>query len=182
MSCATVLVHQTPKKEKCRSSVPGLLFQIDLSGDALDPIFFGRAGNLARHWWLWCGASLMVFGISTGVAVAALTEHLGSRFWVFAGDAAFVLSCAASSFAFLALYARFNRKLSPGPDSFSKKACGIYLVHYAFVGWLQLLLLKADLSTIGKASLVFVGASLLSWGTAAVLRRILLSRISQWTA
>jgi len=179
MSSATVLVHQPPKKEKCRSSNPSLLYGIDLGVYGLERILFARAGNLARRWWLWCGASLIVFGVATDIGVAALTNHVGSPLWEIAGDAAFVLSCAASSFAFLALFVRFARMQNPVCDSFSENACGIYLVHYAFVSWLQLSVLNTHLSTIAKGSLAFLGASLLSWGTAEILRRIPLGRIAQ---
>ena len=181
MSSATVFAHQGPKKEICRSSALGVPSGIDIGGCGLEQIMFAGAGSLARRWWLWCGASLVEFGIATRIAVAALTEHVASRPWQIAGDAAFVLACAASSFAFLVLFARFGRKVNP-VDSFSGNACGLYLVHFAFAGWLQLSLLTGNLSTIEKGSLVFVGASLLSWGTAAVLRRISPGHISQWTA
>lgn len=181
MSSTTLLVNEPPKKEKCGPSFLDLLFGIDFGSYSLERTLFVRAGNLARRWWLWCGALLIVFGIATGIGVAALTQHRGSRPWELAGDSAFVLSCAASSFAFLALFVRFATRRDPVFDSFSENACGVYLVHFAFVSWLQLSLLKAHMSTIGRGSLVFIGASLLSWGTAAVLCRIALKRISQRT-
>lgn len=89
------------------------------------------------------------------------------------------MSCAASSFAFLALFVRFAGKRHLVFDSFSENAYGIYLVHYAFVSWLQLSLLKAHLSALSKGTLVFVGASLLSWGTVRLLRRVPLGSFSR---
>jgi surface polysaccharide O-acyltransferase-like enzyme len=90
-----------------------------------------------------------------------------------AADCGFVLSCAASSFAFLALFVRFAKSRSKIWDSLTANAYGIYLVHYAFVSWLQYSLLKTALPGIAKGSLVILGALALSWGTVAALRRIL---------
>ena len=148
------------------------LLGIGVGACGLERGLLTRDGKLARRWWLWCGACLLAFGVATVVGLAAMTVHLGSRLWEIAGDSAFVLSCAASSFAFLALFVRFGGKHNRVFDRFSANAYGIYLVHYAFVSWLQLALLKAHLPALSKGFLVFVSASLLSWGTVSLLRRI----------
>jgi Acyltransferase family len=129
-------------------------------------------GKLARRWWIWSIAALVAFALSTGVGLAAMTAHLGSRGWETAADTTFVLSCAASSFAFLALFVRFANTRRRIWDSLSTNAYGMYLVHYAFVSWLQYALLKAQLPAVAKGSLVFLGTVLLSWGATATLRRI----------
>ncbi len=138
----------------------------------LDRGLLARDGKLARRWWLWSLAALVAFAIATGVGLAAMTVHLGSRPWEIAGDSGFVISCAASSFAFLALFVRFARSRGRIWNSLSANAYGIYLVHYTFVSWLQLALLKLQMPAIAKGSLVFGAAVLLSWGTTAALRRI----------
>ena len=114
----------------------------------------------------------MAFGLASGVGIATLTAHIGSRGWEIAADTTFVLSSAASSFAFLALFVRFANTRSRIWDSLSANAYGMYLIHYAFVSWLQYALLKAQLPAIAKGSIVFFGAVLLSWGATAALRRI----------
>jgi fucose 4-O-acetylase-like acetyltransferase len=129
-------------------------------------------GRLARRWPLWSGAAVVAFGVAMGVGLAALTAHLGSGPWEIAGEITFVISCAASSFAFLALFQRFARTRRKIWDSLTANAYGIYLIHYAFVSWLQLALVKSHLAAIAKASLVFLAAVLLSWATTAGLRRI----------
>ena len=48
----------------------------------------------------------------------------------------------------------------------------MYLIHYAFVSWLQIALLKTRLPAVAKGSLVFLGTVLLSWSATAALRRI----------
>ncbi len=133
-------------------------------------------GRLARRWWVWCVGALVTFVIASGVGIAAITVHLGSRAWEVAGDSGFVLSCAASSFAFLALFIRFANKRHRIFDSLNRNAYGIYLVHYAYVSWLQLALLKLDLPALAKGCVVFLGSVLLSWGTAALLRRVPVGR------
>jgi len=138
----------------------------------LDRGLLAAGGKLARRWWLWSLAALVAFAISAGVGIAALTTHLGSRGWEIAADSGFVLSCAASSFAFLAVFVRFARSRRRVFDSLTANAYGIYLVHYAFVSWLQYALLKSQMSAIAKGSLVFLAAVLLSWGATAALRRI----------
>jgi peptidoglycan/LPS O-acetylase OafA/YrhL len=138
----------------------------------LDRGLLAPDGKLARRWALWAVGALLAFGLAAGVAVAAMTGHIGSRGWEMAGDASFVLSCAASSFAFLALFVRFAKTRGRVWDSLGENAYGMYLLHYVFVSWLQYALLQAGLPAIAKGSLVFLGTALLSWGATAALRRI----------
>jgi peptidoglycan/LPS O-acetylase OafA/YrhL len=129
-------------------------------------------GKLARRSILWAVAAWVAFSVEGVVVIAALSPHASPRPWELAADCGFVLSCAASSFAFLALFVRFAKSRSKIWDSLTANAYGIYLVHYAFVSWLQYSLLKAALPGIAKGSLVILGALVLSWGTVAALRRI----------
>jgi surface polysaccharide O-acyltransferase-like enzyme len=48
----------------------------------------------------------------------------------------------------------------------------MYLIHCAFVSWLQYALLKTGLPAIAKGSVVFLGTLALSWSVTAALRRI----------
>src|SRR6185437_5581572 len=57
-------------------------------------------------------------------------------------------------------------------SSLRDNAYGIYLVHYAFVTWLQYALLKSQLSGVVKLAIVLSLAVALSWITTAALRRI----------
>jgi surface polysaccharide O-acyltransferase-like enzyme len=129
-------------------------------------------GKLARRWPVWTVAALVAFAVTTAVTIAAFAPHNSPRMWDVAADCGFVLSCAASSFAFLALFVRFAKSRSKVWDSLTANAYGIYLVHYAFVSWLQYSLLKTPLPAIAKGSLVILGALALSWATVAALRRI----------
>jgi peptidoglycan/LPS O-acetylase OafA/YrhL len=131
-------------------------------------------GKLARRWPRWSVASVVIYGAALAVIIAALSAAAHPpvpRNLEIAGDLGFVLSCAASGFAFLALFGRFARRTRL-LDSLRENAFGIYIVHYAFVSWLQYALLPAGLSGFLKAAIVTLGALALSWGTTAAVRRI----------
>jgi len=138
----------------------------------LDRGLLARDGKLAGRWPIWPVAAVLAFLVAGGISFTAVTEHLGSRGWELAGDFAFVVSSASSSFAFLAVFVRFANMPRKLFDSLSENAYGMYLIHYAVVSWLQFALLKAPLPGIGKGSIVFLAAVLLSWGATAALRRI----------
>ena len=112
------------------------------------------------------------FGLAVAITVITMTSHMGSQLWIAIGGLSFVLSCAASSFAMLAIFLRFARPRVPLWDSLSDNAYGIYLVHYAFVSWLQYAMLPAPLGAPAKGAIVFLAALALSWFTAALLRRV----------
>jgi surface polysaccharide O-acyltransferase-like enzyme len=129
-------------------------------------------GKLARRWPAWVLAALVVFGVSSTLAVLTATAHSGSPTWAALTDAGFVLSCAATSFALLAVFLRFVKSRSAIFDSLSANSYAIYLVHYMFVSWLQYALLPASLPGYAKFAIAFFGALGLSWATAAAIRRI----------
>ena len=129
-------------------------------------------GKLARRWPVWVVAALAAFGMAAVVMIASMSAHGAAAGWATANGVAFVLSCAASSFCFLSVFVRFARARRRAFDSLTNSAYGMYLIHYAFVAWLQYALLKAALPGVAKGSLVFVGTVALSWGATAALRRI----------
>jgi peptidoglycan/LPS O-acetylase OafA/YrhL len=140
---------------------------------------FARDGKLARRWPLWVIASLLAFILATVTFLIVLSTLSkggpGALLGTF-GNFTFVFSCAATSFACLALFTRFAQNRNRLTDSLGDNAYGIYLFHYFCVSWLQWSLLQAPLSGWVKASLVFAGAALLSWGLSAALRRIAIVR------
>ena len=138
----------------------------------LDKGLLAPDGKLARRWPLWIMAALIAFGIAGAITIAAFSPHSSPRLWEFASDSGFVFSCAASSFAFLAMFTRFARTRTKIWDSLTANAYGIYLLHYAFVSWLQYALLKTTLPALAKGSLVILGGVALSWLATATLRRI----------
>jgi peptidoglycan/LPS O-acetylase OafA/YrhL len=129
-------------------------------------------GKLARRWPVWVLTMLVGFAVAAIITVIVATSHPGSQLWAAIGGFAFVLSCAASSFGFLAIFIRFASRRVRVFDSLRDNAYGMYIVHYAFVSWLQYVLLRAPMSAIAKGTIVFLGTLALSWGTTAALRRI----------
>jgi len=133
---------------------------------------FAPGSRMARRWLLWVVAAIGSFLLTVLCFLIALSkgEAAGNAIWATV-DLTFVLSCAASSFAFLALFLRFARR-GPVGDSLAANAYGMYITHYFLVTWLQYALLGASLPGSVKGTVVFVGAVALSWALTAALRRI----------
>jgi surface polysaccharide O-acyltransferase-like enzyme len=148
------------------------LIAVGIGAWGLDRGLLAPDGKLARRWLLWTVAALIIFVAKSGIGIATITSHPHSSAWAVANDFGFVLSCAATSLAFLALFLHFVRSRSRRLESLSANSYGIYLVHYAFVSWLQYALLPASLPGYAKFAIVFCGALGLSWLTSAALRRI----------
>ena len=122
-------------------------------------------GVLAKRWWLWLPAGLLSF-------VVLLVSVVGGPSRPMVDAVAFTVTCATLVFGFTALFLRFATRRVGIFDSLTANAYGIYIVHYAFVMWLQYALLGVELSAIAKGTVVFAGALALSWGTVALLRRV----------
>jgi hypothetical protein len=131
-----------------------------------------RDGKLARRWLLWSVMALLVFGVTTGVVIVAMAAKSSPHAWEAVASFGFCLSCATSSFAFLALFLRFARTPGRILDSLRDNAYGMYLIHYACVSWLQYAVLKVELTAPVKGLTVFVGTLAISWSVTAALRRI----------
>lgn len=83
-----------------------------------------------------------------------------------------VLSCIASSLAFLALFPRLFRRSRKAWDSLSANAYGIYLVHYIFVIWIQFGLLQIEISATAKFAITFLLSLSISWWVTARARKL----------
>jgi peptidoglycan/LPS O-acetylase OafA/YrhL len=131
------------------------------------------SGKLARRWLLWSVAGVAVFLASSAFFIMIVTSPKATSVpWQAAADLVFTITCATTSLAMLALFVRFAKKSRRIFNSLRDNAYGIYLVHYAFVSWLQYALLKSRLSGSAKLTIVLSLAVALSWITTAALRRI----------
>jgi hypothetical protein len=75
----------------------------------------------------------------------------------------------------LTILAFFLHDKSPGPnllDRMQAEAYGMFLVHYAFVLWIQYFLFDVGVPSIVKATISFVLTVILSWAATAALRKI----------
>jgi hypothetical protein len=129
-------------------------------------------GKLARRWWVWALGAIGAFLAVMVVTVIALTTQNTSTGMGVIGGVGFAVSCATSSFAFLAIFLRFAKTRNAVWDSLRDNAYGIYLVHYAFVSWVQYALLGVGAPAVVKGTIAFLGALALSWGTTAMFRKI----------
>lgn len=129
-------------------------------------------GKLARHWSRWLGAAPAFFGIAAVIAVVTASDQPETPARAALGASTFVLSCAASCLAFLALFLHFVRSPSRMFDSLAANSYAIYLLHYPIVNWLQYALLPASMPTIVKGVAVTVIALGLSWAAAIAIRRV----------
>jgi peptidoglycan/LPS O-acetylase OafA/YrhL len=131
---------------------------------------------LTRHWSMWLAAAVGSFALWLGLTALIVgspgAAGIGLRI---ADDLCFVLACLCNTFGVLALALRFAAGRRAWLDSLKQNAYGIYLVHYAFVIWLQYALLTAALPAVVKAAVVFCVTAALSWGAAEAWRRLSLA-------
>jgi peptidoglycan/LPS O-acetylase OafA/YrhL len=122
---------------------------------------FERTGRLARAWWFWCLLSALMLMVT--ITCVRTGNGTGGRI-------GFACSCAASSLFVMALVVRFARPWR-WADSLSANAYGIYLMHYAFVIWIQYVALRWTLPAFVKGIAVSLAAVGISWMTVALLRQ-----------
>jgi peptidoglycan/LPS O-acetylase OafA/YrhL len=139
----------------------------------------GIDGPLARRWAPWLGAFLAGF-VLWAVPIALMMQNGGSREdgpigLQIVSDFGFVLACASGCFFVAGFALRFARRRYAWLDNLSGNAYGMYLIHYVFVVWLQYALLTAALPAVVKASIVFTGTVMASWGVMIAFGRIRLS-------
>ena len=134
--------------------------------------FFAPDSKLARRWPLWTNAMVLIYFALAAAFVTMISGVGKSLPWGPLLGILWVLSCAASCFGFMSLFARFATRRRVVFDSLTDNAYGMYLIHYAFVSWLQYALLPASLSGFVKGVLVTLGTIILSWGATAALRHI----------
>jgi glucan biosynthesis protein C len=130
-------------------------------------------GLLARDWVVWLAAALA--SCVSWMGLTALAMHHGPTAPLalqIAVDGSFALACASGCFCVLAASLRFGVRRSAFFDGLSNNAFAIYLLHYAFVVWMQYALLGAALPGFIKGMIVFTLAVSLSWAAAAALRHV----------
>lgn len=149
------------------------LIGISVGAYGVERGILASGGKLARRWLLWAMAAIVVFLASSSFFIMILTSaKASSPLWQVIANLVFTITCATTSMAMLSVFVRFAKKSRGLGDSLRDNAYGIYLLHYAFVSWLQYVLLKSHVSGAAKVTLVFSMAVVLSWMTTAAVRRI----------
>jgi len=129
-------------------------------------------GHLARRWPWWVGASLLAYLALWFIPRTAHLQHLVPGWRQLVESLLLVASCVASCFASLALFRGVRMPSWPWMNSLSRSAYVMYLVHYVFVCWLQLLVLPWPLAVGLKFGFVLLATIFLSWLTAQGLLRV----------
>jgi surface polysaccharide O-acyltransferase-like enzyme len=145
-----------------------------LGSEGLDRGCLAPEGSLARNWFALLSAALVTFGIWAGFtgltfpdwAVATTILKVGASL-------SFPLACATGGLFLLAICLRFAGSWRVAAiDSLSENAYSIYLIHYAFVVWLQFAFLNMQLFAAAKAVLVLSLSMALSWTVSVAFTRI----------
>jgi Acyltransferase family len=148
------------------------LIAVGVGATAMSRGLLDSKGKLARRWPLWTNAIVLLY-LALAAAFITMISGVGKSLpWGPLLGILWVLSCAASCFGFMSLFARFATHRRAAFDSLTENAYGMYLIHYAFVSWLQYALLPASLSGFVKGVIVTLGTIVLSWATTAALRRL----------
>src|SRR5436190_4183854 len=150
---------------------------IAIGAHGIDRGLLAADGRLAQRWKLWGNIWPVFFVVFVGLLIAVFSAvgkgEPPSVVLVDATNTAFALSGAFTCLAVLAVFARYARDWNGRAwRSLDRNAFGIYLLHYAYVSWLQYALLDAPLRGYAKGVLVIAGAIALSWATSTLLRRI----------
>jgi hypothetical protein len=108
-----------------------------LGAAGMERTFLAAHGKVARGWPIWVLAAPLAFVVLGTLSIVASSSALSGfsndlLMWGSLAGTAFVVSCAASSFALLAVFLRFADRRLPMMDNLRANAYGIYLVHYAF--------------------------------------------------
>jgi len=129
-------------------------------------------GAIARRWaWLSVPAAVLLF-VWMGLTGWSMSYAGNAPIWLqTAADLGFVAACCANTFFVLGAAIHFGRCRTAILDSLKINAYGMYLIHYAFIVWLQYALLGFGWPAVLKATIVFTGALLLSWTATAAARR-----------
>jgi Acyltransferase family len=145
-----------------------------LGSYGLDRGLLASDGPLARNWWRWLIAAILIFSAWAGFTSLTLPRwNEASLPAQLAASLAFPVACAAGGFTLLAACLRFSGHRLWVLDSLSANAYSMYLLHYVFVVWLQYALLGSSLIAAAKVGIVLTGAVIMSWGASAAIGRLL---------
>jgi glucans biosynthesis protein C len=144
---------------------------VAIGADGINRGLLAVDGVLTRRWVLWVAAALASLLLWMGLT--SLTLNGGASFsTTVAADLSYVLACAAGCFFLIAVTLRFAAKRSPILGALAANAYALYLLHYAFIVWLQFALLGTPLPAVIKAAIVFSLTLLFTWITATTVQRI----------
>jgi len=160
--------------QKCRplQYAAYFFFGVSVGAFGLSRGLLAPDGALARRWAWWAMGAVPAFLVAGNLIGWVARRHLDrDLLWGGLADFGWVLCCAVSTFALLAVFVRFARR-NRIIDNFADNSYGMYLVHYMFVTWTQFALLPLRIDPIEKWLIVLAVTIVASWTLAATLRRI----------
>lgn len=162
--------------QECRPLLYAVWFfaGVGLGAHGIERSLLAPGGWLVQHWRTTAWAALATFALWLVFAALAGTIAPSPPLRVFEA-LSFVPSCTAGCLFMLSVFVRFANRPVRMFDVLCDRAYGMYLVHYLFSIWLQFLLLGAVVpgGAAAKAAIVFCGTAALSFGTVALIQRVL---------
>lgn len=135
------------------------------------------SGAMVQHAGSWLIAALVIFAVMEFIPRALFDAGIVTEVYArLCYDILWMISCVASTLAFLAIFLRYATKPNAFMDRLARNAYLIYIVHYIFVLWIQYALLQLPLLAGIKFIMTFAGALMLSHITAALLLRVRILR------
>jgi hypothetical protein len=151
-------------------------FGVALSVGKVGGDLFTLTAKLGHRWKAWFAAAVFMFAAFALVLVAAFyADQQNSEHAFLVGVAARIAYAATgvtTSFAMLAFFTRSDAPHRPLFAHLIPNAFAMYIIHHGIVSWLQYALLGTPLSATTKGIAVVFAAIVLSWTTAAALRKI----------
>ena len=138
---------------------------------------FSEKSLVVKKWRLWGLLSLIVYSVLTITVGQKFLEQMVRDNKIKAFDAwmiyytVYVASCTLSSIAFITIFRKQIHTKKTWWSSLSENAYLIYLIHFAFVTWIQFSLMGVNIPAFFKFLLTFIIALLLSWKASILLRR-----------
>jgi len=170
----TVLVTPPFAFQICRIGLYALwfVFGVFVGIPSYSRGLLSRDGSLARHPRPWMAFCFLAYNALVFIPRLPITHRLPAFSQGALEAVLWVISCVASSFAFLALFRGINLTPRAWMISLSRSAYIMYLVHYVFVTWTQRIVLDRPIPVAIKFLFVFLATTLFSWLTAQALLRI----------
>ncbi|MFA9290364.1 MAG: acyltransferase family protein [Solirubrobacteraceae bacterium] len=151
------------------------IFGCFLGSGNWEKYFYTNKKLLAIKWTFWLFFCLLSFFITVlfGFNFWEIinSTFLSNTYGLLIFNLLFVLSCLSIIFCFLAIFKLTIHTPIKTLTNLSSCAFGIYLIHYAFITWLQFILLNFSLPIVFKFLCVFFGSLFLSWCFVYFLRR-----------
>jgi len=132
--------------------------------------------EIAQRWFIWL-AFAVLFYVAILLLVYAHHNWIADFAspplpWKTAYGLAFAMFSAAMAFTVLATSSRLAQTRLRLLDSMQPSAYGIYLLHYAFIIWLQYAVYDPPFPAVVKFAIVFAGTLSMSWALTVLLRKI----------